>query len=211
VTPTTRLTTARFYLVTPPILALEVFADVLAGTLDAVEIACVRLALASRSEDVLVRAADALRAVCHARDVPLVVADHFRLAARLGLDGVHLTDGPRQVRAAREALGANAIVGAYARASRHDGMTAAEIGADYVSFGPVAATGLGDGAIAPFELFEWWSEVIETPVVAEGGFTAETAAEIAAVADFVALGDELWSDPEGPATALRQFASRIAG
>ena len=53
-----------------------------------------RLALATRSEDEVARAADALRPVAHARDVPLVVADHFRLAARLGLDGVHLTDGP---------------------------------------------------------------------------------------------------------------------
>ena len=84
----------------------------------------------------MARAADALRPVAHARDVPLVVADHFRLAARLGLDGVHLTDGPRQVRAAREALGRDAIVGAFARASRHDGLTAAEIGADYVSLRP---------------------------------------------------------------------------
>ena len=87
----------------------------------------------------MARAADALRPVAHARDVPLVVADHFRLAARLGLDGVHLSDGARQVRAARKALGKDAIVGAFARASRHDGLTAAEIGADYVSFGPVGA------------------------------------------------------------------------
>ena len=87
----------------------------------------------------MARAADALRPVAHARDVPLVVADHFRLAGRLGLDGVHLADGARQVREARKALGADAIVGAFARASRHDGLTAAEIGADYVAFGPVGA------------------------------------------------------------------------
>ena len=59
---------------------------------------------------------------------------------------MHLGDGARQVRAVRKALGADAIVGAFARASRHEGMTAAEIGADYVSFGPVGDTGLGDGA-----------------------------------------------------------------
>ena len=112
--------------------------------------------------------------------MPLVVADHFRLAPRLGLDGVHLTDGARQVRAARKALGADAIVGAFARASRHDGMTAAEIGADYVSFGPVGATGLGDGSVAPLDLFAWWSEMIEVPVVAEGGLTPALAADLAA-------------------------------
>jgi thiamine-phosphate pyrophosphorylase len=200
---------AQIYLVTPPILTLAPFADLLAGLLDRVEIACVRLALATASEDELTRAADALRAVCHARDVPLVVAEHYRLAARLGLDGAHLGDGPRRVRAAREALGANAIVGAHAGVSRHDGMTAAEIGADYVSFGPVAETALGDGAVAPFELFDWWSEMIETPVVAEGALALDRAAEIAGVADFVALGDEIWSHPDGPAAALSRYRSAL--
>lgn len=200
---------AQLYLVTPPILTLEPFGDTLAGLLDTVEVACVRLALASTDEDELMRAADALRMVCHARDVPLVVAEHYRLAARLGLDGVHLADGPRRVRAAREALGANAIVGAFARTSRHDGMTAAEIGADYVSFGPIAASALGDGSVAPLELFAWWSEMIETPVVAEGGLALERAEEIARVADFLALGEEIWSAPEGPLAALRAFAARL--
>ncbi len=202
---------AQIYLVTPPILSLETFCGVLAEMLDAVEIACVRLALASQSEDELMRTADALRTVCHERDVPLVITEHFRLAARLGLDGVHLSDGPRQVRAAREALGADAIVGAFARTSRHDGMTAGEIGADYVSFGPVGSNGLGDGAVAPRELFGWWSELIETPVVAEGGLSPELAADLAEVADFLALGDELWSRPEGPLVALRAFEARLAG
>jgi thiamine-phosphate pyrophosphorylase len=201
---------ARLYLVTPPILTLEPFAATLAALLDAVEVACVRLALATAAEEEVLRAADALRAVCHARDVPLVIAEHVRLAARLGLDGVHLGDGPRRVRAAREALGANAIVGAFAGASRHDGMTAAEIGADYVSFGPVGLTSLGDGSRAPFDLFDWWAEMIETPVVAEGAIGLERAVELAAVADFLALGDEIWSDPEGPEAALAAFAARTA-
>lgn len=199
---------AQLYLVTPPILSLEPFGEVLAGLLDAVGVACVRLALATSDEDELMRAADGLRAVCHARDVPLVVAEHFRLAARLGLDGVHLRDGPRRIRAAREALGANAIVGAHAHASRHEGMTAAEIGADYVSFGPLAARGLGDGTVAPLELFEWWSEMIETPVVAEGGLALETAGEIGRVADFLALGDEIWGAPD-PLARLRAFSERL--
>jgi thiamine-phosphate pyrophosphorylase len=169
----------------------------------------VRLALATASEDAVAHAADALRPVCHGRDVPLVVADHFRLAHRLGLDGVHLTDGARQIRAARKLLGADAIVGAFARASRHEGITAAEIGADYVSFGPVAASGLGDGTTAPLDLFAWWSEMIEVPVVAEGGLTPDLVAALAATADFIALGEELWSAPQGAEAALAELARRL--
>jgi thiamine-phosphate pyrophosphorylase len=199
---------ARLYLITPP--AFEPgLPDRIAALLDAAEIACVRLALATSAEDDVARAADTLRPVCHARDVPLVVADHFRLVARLGLDGVHLSDGARQVRAVRKALGPDAIVGAYAHASRHDGLTAAEIGADYVAFGPAGATGLGDGGTVPAELFAWWSEMIEVPVVAEGGIGPDVAAGLAGVADFLALGDELWSSPAGPETALRAIVARL--
>ena len=203
--------TAKLYLVTPPTLRLADFADTLGGLLDGFEIACVRLSLATRSEDDIARAADTLREVCHRRDVPLVVTDHFLMVERLGLDGVHLSDGARQVRAARKALGTEAIVGAYSHVSRHDGMTAGEIGADYVSFGPISPSSLGDGALAPFELFEWWSEMIEVPVVAEGGLAADQIADLSHVADFIALGDELWSHPDGPATALRDFTARLGG
>jgi thiamine-phosphate pyrophosphorylase len=202
-------TLARLYLVTPPDAELDGFPDRLGGLLDRFDVACVRMAGGASSEEAVRRAAEALRPVCHARDVPLVLTDHFRLAAALGLDGVHLTDGARQVRAARKALGFDAIVGAHARASRHDGMTAAEIGADYVSFGPLAASGLGDGTVAPVGLIEWWAEMIEVPVVAEGGLTPELAGTLARTADFLALGPELWLAADGPEAALDAIAQRL--
>ena len=49
---------------------------------------------------------------------------------------MHLTQGARGVRHARKELGADAIVGAFCGASRHEGMNAGEAGADYVSFAP---------------------------------------------------------------------------
>jgi thiamine-phosphate pyrophosphorylase len=197
----------RIYLVAPPGPDAG-FAEVLARLLDGGAVACVRLA-AGGSENAIARDAALLLPACRARDVPLVLTDHFRLVGRLGLDGVHLSDGARQVKAARKELGAAAIVGAHARASRHDGMTAAELGADYVAFGPVTATGLGDGRVAEPDLFAWWSEMIEVPVVAEGGMTPAVAGGLAGTADFVALGDELWSAPEGPEAALTAVVARL--
>ena len=200
----------RLYLVTPPTLALESFTGVLVRLLESKAIVCVRLSLAGASEEALTRAADTLRPVCHDRDVPLVMTDHFRLVRPLGLDGVHLSDGARQVRAARKALGADAIVGAHARASRHDGMTAAEHGADYVSFGPVTPSSLGDGALADRALFAWWSEMIEIPVVGEGGFTPALAGDLAGLMDFMALGEEIWNGADDPLQALKAFARALA-
>ena len=189
----------RLYLITPPLSRLGDFADRLAATLDAAEIACVRLDAAGRDADAIARIADALRAVAHARDVPLLIAEHVALAERLGLDGVHLTDGARSVRKARKALGREAIVGAFCGASRHDGMTAAEAGADYVSFGPVGSTVLGDGTAAPHDLFAWWSEMIEIPVVAEGALDEESVAGLCHVTDFLAFGEEIGRHDDPPA------------
>ncbi|MBA85624.1 thiamine phosphate synthase [Thalassobius sp. S69A] len=191
----------QIYLITPPEFELSQFPNQLARVLDTHEIACLRLSLATRDEDRLLRAGDALREVCHARDVAIVIDSHLLLVERLGLDGVHLLDGARSVRKARKELGEDAIVGAFCGASRHDGMNAGESGADYVSFGPVGQTPLFDGTIAAHELFEWWSQMIEVPVVAEGALSADLVAALAPVTDFFGIGEEIWKSDD-PVQAL---------
>ncbi|WP_425046337.1 thiamine phosphate synthase [Primorskyibacter sp. S87] len=194
----------QIYLITPPEIDLDSFSDRLARVLDGAEIACIRLALSSSDEDHVARAADACREVAHSRDIALVISDHLLLAQRLGLDGVHLTDAARSVRAARKELGPDAIVGCHCGVSRHDGMTAGEAGADYIAFGPVAERALGDGSVAGQDLFQWWSEMIEVPVVAEGGLTEELVRALAPHTDFFGIGDEIWTaeDPLTKLTAL---------
>ncbi|MFV0513083.1 MAG: thiamine phosphate synthase [Jhaorihella sp.] len=194
----------QIYLVTPPAFEPDEFAGRLARVLDGVAVACIRLQLASRDEDAVLRAADALRELAHARDIALVIADHLLVAQRLGLDGVHLGDAARSVRAARKALGPDAIVGAFCGASRHDGISAGEAGADYIGFGPVSAGALGDGAVAGDDLFQWWSEMIELPVVAEGGLTPALVRRLAPHTDFFGIGEEIWASDD-PLQALRDL------
>ncbi len=198
----------RLYLVTPPEFDLSVFPDQLGEVLGVQDVACVRLALATRDEDRISRAADALRETCHPFDVALVLDSHVALAQRLGLDGVHLSDGARSVRKSRETLGRDAIVGAFCGTSRHDGMSAGEAGADYVSFGPAGETALGDGSRAEADLFAWWSEMIEIPVVAEGALDEATLRALAPVTDFVALGEEIWGTDD-PAAALARLTAAM--
>jgi thiamine-phosphate pyrophosphorylase len=188
-------------LITPPIFDLEVFPDLLARVMDKVDIACLRLSLASRNEDLIARSADACRLVAHARDVAIVIDQHVLMVERLGLDGVHLTDGARSVRKVRKDLGGDAIVGAYCGVTRHEGMNAAEAGVDYVAFGPMGASALGDGAQVDFDLFQWWSDVIEVPVIAEGALTTALVEKFGPVTDFFGIGPEVWS-ADDPAAAL---------
>ncbi len=189
----------QLYLLSPPVFDLSTFPDQLAAVLDAQEVACFRLALASYDEDRIARAADACRAVTHARDVAIVVTDHASLAERLGLDGVHLSSAKKSVREARKALGPDAIVGSFCATSRHDGLNAGEAGADYVAFGPI--TGPDEDESATDDLFRWWSDVVEVPVVAEGGLTLKAITRLAPMTDFFGIGEEIWTTDD-PVKAL---------
>lgn len=189
----------QIYLITPPAFDLEVFPDRLKAVLDQQEVACIRLGLAARDEDALSRAADVLREVAHARDVALVIENHVLLADRLGLDGVHLTDTRKSIRKLRTEMGPDAIIGAYCGVTRHDGLNAAEAGADYVAFGPVGQSPLDDGKSVDFDLFQWWSEMIEVPVVAEGALTTELVERYAGVTDFFGISTEIWAAEDAPA------------
>lgn len=194
----------QIYLISPPAFELTVFPDMLARVLDTHPVACFRLALATQNEDKIARAADICREVTHARDVAIVVNDTIALSERLGLDGVHLSGAQAQVRAARKALGPDAIVGCFCGNSRHRGMEAGEAGADYVAFGPLS----GSGDAADIDLFGWWTEVMEVPVVAEGGLDLSDAAALGPVTDFVGLGEELW-DAETPAEMLGLYIEQF--
>ena len=199
----------RLYLVTPPRIGPG-FVPLLERVLAAAPVACLRIDLGEAAEADWRAAADLLTPPCHAAEVALLVAGHWRLVEPLGLDGVHLGDGRTPLREVRQALGADRIVGAWAGASRHRGMVLAEAGADYVAFGPVGDTGLlGGDERAPDDLFQWWSEMIETPSVAEGGLAEADAARLAATADFVVPDRRLWDDPD-PAARLATYAAALA-
>ncbi|MFN7225007.1 MAG: thiamine phosphate synthase [Paracoccaceae bacterium] len=193
-------------LITPPSFDLDVFPARLAQVLDSMDIACLRIALASKEEDNLLRAGDVLREVAHARDVAVVIDSHLLLVERLGLDGVHLTDGGRTVRKARKDLGSDAIVGAFCGVTRHEGISAGEAGADYVSFGPIGDSALGQGTQVDFDLFEWWSEMIEVPVIAEGALTIDLIERFGPVTDFFGIGPEIW----GADDAVRALKDLLA-
>lgn len=199
----------QIYLITPPQFELSGFSNDLSLLLDSFEIACVRLRCASEAADDIGRAADTLREVCHTREVPIVIENHGKIAAGHGLDGVHLTDGARQIRYVRGLLNDDAIVGSFCENSRHYGLSAGEAGADYISFGPVTENPLSPTEPVEIETFQWWSEVIEIPVVAEGGITLEMAEKLAQFTDFFALGPELWTAPDGPKDALSRYIQRI--
>jgi thiamine-phosphate pyrophosphorylase len=88
-------------------------------------------------------------------------------------------------------------------------MLAAERGADYAMFGEPETTGRRPPFPAIVERIEWWSPLFEIPCVGFAGELAEVGRLATAGAEFVALGDAIWSDPRGPAAALADAAQRL--
>lgn len=62
---------------------------------------------------------------------------------------------------------------------------------------------------AILERVSWWAEVFEAPCVAYAGSIGEIAALVEAGADFVALGDWLWNDPQNIAATVASAAPHL--
>ncbi len=153
--------------------------------LEAADIACVLLLAGPLGEEALRAAVEVLRPLAQARDVAVLLQDRAALAAETGCDGVHLSD-VTALAAARQRLGADALIGVGCGASRHDAITAAERGADYVAFGAP-----GSGPADP-ALLDWWQSLMTLPCVGFGATAPEDCARLAAAgADFVVVTPEL--------------------
>jgi thiamine-phosphate pyrophosphorylase len=215
----------RLYLLTPPTLDAD-FPARLAAALDAGDVAAVRLALPGAPEDTLRQAAETLRPIVQSRGVALILQGDPALAVATGCDGVHVPAGTPLV-GLRKLVG-DLQIGASCGGSRDAAMSAGDAGADYIAFGPYNDPAHpwvpreddedGDnetheneessGAPDP-ELLPWWVELMELPAVAEGLITAENCGGLVrAGADFIAVGDAIWGEPD-PAAAIKAMLAAI--
>ncbi|MFP6740912.1 MAG: thiamine phosphate synthase [Alphaproteobacteria bacterium] len=200
----------RLYLITPPALELDSFADVLADALDGGDVACVQLRLAEVGEAELLAAARVLMPICHQRDVAFLIDGRADIAAQASADGVHLAS-PSGVVEARLRLSQDAIIGVSCGGSRHAGMLAAEAEVDYVSFGAFyPSTTKPDANVIEPDILSWWDNLMETPCAAVGGITVATApAMVAAGANFLAISAAVWGHAQGPGAAVAAFNAAI--
>ena len=197
----------RLYLVTPAIEDADAFAPTLEAALAAADVAAVLLSLAPAGESTLIRRAKVLAPLVQKADAAAILDGHPDLAARCGADGAHLT-GIAAFEDAVETLKPARIAGAGGLATRHDAMQAAERGADYVLLGGTDETGQRPAFDLVIERIGWWAEVFEIPCVGLAAHHDEIAPLLAAGADFIAIGDWIWSDARGPALAITA-ASRV--
>ena len=151
------------------------------------------------------RQLQALLPLCRDAGVPLLVNDDWHLAAELGADGAHLGEDDGALAAARDALGADALLGASCYDAAALARAAVAAGASYVAFGAFFASSTKPLARRASPALLQASAGLGVPRVAIGGITPDNARTlVAAGADLVAVISGVFDAPD-PVAAARAY------
>jgi thiamine-phosphate pyrophosphorylase len=201
----------RLYLATPIVTDAGAFLPRLEAALDAGDVASLLLRCDAKNPAAAQTVAKALAGPVQSRGTAFIVEGDPDFALGVGADGLHVRRYGEELLSAIKRLCPKLIVGVGPLADRDDAMSAGEAGADYVTFG---AFGLESGPLDFPSLLErtgWWAELFTTPCVAYAHSLAEAPILSQAGADFVMLGECVWSDARGPAEAVREALAKIEG
>jgi thiamine-phosphate pyrophosphorylase len=169
------------------------------------DVAAVLLRLSDADERTLVNRIKAISGVIQRRDVALLIDGRPEIVARAGADGAHL-QGIEAFRTALGALKPDRIAGVGGLRSRDDAMLAGEEGADYVMFGEPDRRGGRPPLDAIEERLTWWAELFQPPCIGYAAAADEIIVLGQTGADFVALGEWIWTQPGGAAAAVAAAA-----
>lgn len=182
---------------------------------------CVRLAIAGGARIVQYRdksnehhrrerEAGELLALCRQWAVPLIINDDLCLALRIGADGVHVGRDDGSIEHARDALSADAIVGASCYHEFSLARSASAAGASYVAFGRFFDSRTKPGRpLASPDLLALAKAELRIPTAAIGGIDAANAhGLVTAGANFLACIHSLFGQ-EDIESAARSIQARI--
>ena len=181
----------------------------LPGLLQAADVAAVLVRLKPSDPRSMISRVKAIAPAVQASGAALLLDGNADLVARSGADGAHLT-GLVAMQEALPTLKPDRIAGVGGLPTRHESMAAGEAGADYVLFGEPDARGERPSQEAIAERLQWWAELFEPPCVGFAASRDEAREFASAGADFVLVGDFIWSDPRGAKAALIDAGQAIA-
>jgi thiamine-phosphate pyrophosphorylase len=200
--------TPRLYLATPVVEDPSALAASLPGLLAGADVAAVLVRLKPSDPRSMITRVKALAAAIQDHGAALLLEGHADLVARSGADGAHLS-GIEAMAEALPSLKPDRIAGVGGLTTRHDSMAVGEAGADYVLFGEPDGHGQRPSPEAIAERLQWWAELFEPPCVGFATSLEEASEFAAAGADFVLVGDFIWSDPRGAKAALLEAEQAI--
>jgi len=168
---------------------LDLFLKEYSELIENIAVASIRIRTKNLNNSQLIALFESLHRI-NKRQIPILIENNLELVSKLNADGIHLTTGQKFVKEARETLGKDKIIGSFCGSSKHSGLVAAEHGANYVAFQIKKNTKEADKDI--LELFKWWSEFIEIPVMAESSHGNQIPKELMGHCDLFTLGIDNW-------------------
>jgi thiamine-phosphate pyrophosphorylase len=197
----------RLYLITPLISDCTPYPLLFESAMATCDVACVLLRIFAHEEGEKEKIVRTLAPLVQKRGVACLVADDPQWAVRANADGVHIDGSGERLEGALRAIKPGHIVGAGGLPTRDAAMAAGEAGADYLMFGgPCCA----EPHAQIVERVAWWAEIFNVPCVGYAHDLGAIGDLVGAGADFIALGDAVFTDPRGAATALRDVARHLA-
>lgn len=194
----------RLYLITPASFELDEFCKDLASALSGGDVACLLITDGGWGEAGFQKISETIVPIAQAAGTAVLVQNDSRAAGRSRADGIHVDTSDEDLKRALENFQPKGIVGAGGIRTRHDAMTVAEAGVDYVLFGLLERDEDVEPHAKTLQFSSWWAQMFETPCVALcGSDPAGVEACAATGADFIALRGAVWNHPEGPQAAVR--------
>ena len=181
----------RFFLVAPDDVSVSRLVDCLTAACQAGDVASLLVPAAIAGE---------ITAPAQALGVAVIVSGEWRG----GADGLQVDANTEAVSEARKSAGKERFVGAFAGASRHFAMEAAEAGADYVA---LTQNGASIGGVP---IVAWWSSVMEIPCVAFEPVELEGLdILLPQKPDFIRPSDAMWADAETASRIITELRQRL--
>lgn len=154
-----------------------------------------------------------IKPICKEYNVPLIINDNVKLAKEIDADGVHLGQDDLDIKAAREYLGADKIIGVSAHNVK-EAQEAENGGADYLGSGAafVTSTKTDAGAIDHKVLADV-ARSVKIPVVAIGGINKDNISQLEGLGlDGVAVVSAIFAAKDIPSAVkdLESKAERVA-
>jgi thiamine-phosphate pyrophosphorylase len=205
---------ARLYLITPVVEDAAAFAPRLAEACATGQVSALLLRLPKADERTLVNHIKVLAASVQDHGTALLIAseggaDLAIVAGRAGADGVHVTSGQFDLKELRQQLKSERALGVGGIRTKDEAMNAGEAGADYLLLGEPRPDGSIPALDGVVERATWWAEIFETPCAVYAPEIEAIPQLVATRAEFIALGDAVWSHPEGPAKAIAEAVALI--
>ncbi len=200
---------SKIYLISPPNFELKSFSTRLENALKTGLVPVFQLRLKEYERSEVLNIAKEIKKICHDNNCLFLLNDFLDIAQEIAADGVHLGCEDGKIAEARKKSSEGFLIGASCYDSRDLAITAAEEGADYLSFGTFFPSQTKNSKGKPTtEILTWCNEMMDLPIVAIGGINDQNGVDLAkAGADFLAVISYVWNHPEGEAVALRNLQS----